>query len=153
MNTQDLSILQLVLHASFVVQLVIAILLVMSLASWSVIFGKLFGLKRVRALNEGFERDFWSGQNLQDLYADAAKKADASGPMSRIFASGMREFLKLRERRVSDHGARASSASSTRWSRTCPSSPRWARSRPMSACSAPCGGSCMPSPAWPTCSR
>ena len=105
MNTQDLSIIQLVLHASFVVQLVIAILLLMSLASWSVIFGKLFGLKRVRALNEGFERDFWSGQNLQDLYADAAKKADASGPMSRIFASGMREFLKLRERRVSDHGA------------------------------------------------
>jgi biopolymer transport protein TolQ len=104
MNQQDLSIVQLVLHASFVVQLVIALLLAMSLASWTVIFGKLFGIKRVRTLNDGFERDFWSGQNLQDLYADAAKRADAAGPMSRIFASGMREFLKLRERRV-DHGA------------------------------------------------
>ena len=105
MNQQDLSIVQLVLHASFVVQLVIALLLAMSLASWTVIFGKLFGIKRVRTLNDGFERDFWSGQNLQDLYADAAKRADAAGPMSRIFASGMREVLKLRERRGMDHGA------------------------------------------------
>ena len=105
MNTQDLSIIQLVLHASLVVQLVVVALLVVSLASWSVIFGKLFGLKRVRTLNEGFEREFWSGQNLQDLYADATKKADSAGPMTRIFASGMREFMKLRERRVSDSGA------------------------------------------------
>ena len=105
MNQQDLSIVQLVLHASFVVQLVIALLVAMSLASWTVIFGKLFGIKRVRTLNDGFERDFWSGQNLQDLYAEAAKRADAAGPMSRIFASGMREFLKLRERRGMDSGA------------------------------------------------
>ena len=105
MNTQDLSIFQLMLQASFVVQLVIVILLLMSLASWTVIFGKLFGLKRVRGANEGFEREFWSGQNLQDLYAEAAKKADSAGPMTRIFASGMREFLKLREKRVADAGA------------------------------------------------
>lgn len=105
MNTQDLSIINLILHASFVVQLVIAILLVMSLASWTVIFGKLFGLKRVRALNDGFEKEFWSGQTLQALYDDAVKRADRDGPMSRIFASGMREFFKLRERRVSDSAA------------------------------------------------
>lgn len=105
MNVQDLSIFQLVLQASLVVQLVIAVLLAMSLASWTVIFGKLFGLKRVRALNEGFERDFWSGQSLQELYAVASKRADAAGPMNRIFASGMREFLKLREKRVLDAGA------------------------------------------------
>lgn len=105
MNAQDLSIFQLVLQASLVVQLVIAALLVMSLASWTVIFGKLFGLKRVRALNEGFERDFWSGQSLQELYAVASRRADEAGPMNRIFASGMREFLKLREKRVLDAGA------------------------------------------------
>ena len=39
-----------------------------------------------------------------DLYHDAAKKPE-SAPMERIFASGMREFLKLRERRVADAGA------------------------------------------------
>ncbi len=105
MNQQDLSIVQLMLHASLVVQLVVAALLAVSLASWTVIFRKLFGLKRVRALNEAFERDFWSGQNLQDLYAEAAKRAESAGPMNRIFASGMREFMKLRERRVADAGA------------------------------------------------
>ena len=41
---QDFSIITLVLHAGFVVQLVIAGLLLTSLASWSVIFNKLFGL-------------------------------------------------------------------------------------------------------------
>ena len=101
---QDFSIVTLVLHASFVVQLVMAGLLIGSLASWTVIFGKLFGLKRVRGANEEFEREFWAGKNINDLYADAAKRPDGA-PMERIFASGMREFLKLRERRVADPGA------------------------------------------------
>ena len=102
--TQDLSIISLVLHASFVVQLVMAGLMIASLASWTVIFGKLFGLKRTRAANEEFEREFWVGKNLNELYADAAKRPDGA-PMERIFASGMREFMKLRERRVTDAGA------------------------------------------------
>ena len=101
---QDFSIFTLVTQASLVVQLVMAGLLIASLASWTVIFGKLFGLKRVRTGNEDFERDFWAGKNLNELYADAAKRADGS-PMERIFASGMREFLKLREKRVADAGA------------------------------------------------
>ena len=72
---QDLNILNLVLHASFVVQVVMAGLLITSLISWAVIFGKLFGLKRVRGSNEEFEREFWSGRQLQELYADASKVA------------------------------------------------------------------------------
>ncbi|UZD54097.1 protein TolQ [Caldimonas aquatica] len=102
---QDLSIIQLVLQASFVVQIVMGVLLLMSLASWTVIFGKFFGLGRVRTLNDDFEREFWSGRNLNDLYGMAAESARHAGPMERIFASGMREFLKLRERRVTDGGA------------------------------------------------
>ena len=98
---QDLSILTLVLHASLVVQIVMAGLLVVSLASWSVIFGKLFALRGLRAGNDEFEREFWSGKSLNDLYAAAGQNAKAS-PMERIFASGMREFMKLRERRVAD---------------------------------------------------
>ena len=96
---QDLSIFSLVLHASLVVQVVMAGLLFVSIASWSVIFGKLFGLKRVRGGNEGFEREFWSGRSLTELNQQAGSRVDAS-PMERIFASGMREFLKLRERRL-----------------------------------------------------
>ena len=101
---QDLSIITLVLQASLVVQLVMAGLMIASLASWTVIFGKLFGLRRTRAANEEFEREFWVGKNLNELYADAAKRPDGA-PMERIFASGMREFMKLRERRVTDAGA------------------------------------------------
>jgi biopolymer transport protein TolQ len=101
---QDFSIFTLVTQASFVVQLVMAGLMIASLASWTVIFSKLFGLKRTRTANEDFEREFWAGKNINDLYAEASKRTDGS-PMERIFASGMREFMKLRERRVSDAGA------------------------------------------------
>jgi len=101
---QDLSIFTLVTQASFVVQLVMAGLMIASLASWTVIFGKLFGLRRVRGDNDEFEREFWAGRNLNELYADAAKRADGA-PMERIFASGMREFMKLREKRVADPAA------------------------------------------------
>jgi biopolymer transport protein TolQ len=96
---QDLSIVSLIAQASFIVQIVIAGLLVISLASWTVIFAKLFGLKRVRSLNEDFERDFWAIQNLHELYQQISTKS-RTAPIERIFASGMREFLKLRERRL-----------------------------------------------------
>jgi len=101
---QDLSILQLVLGASWVVQLVMVLLVAVSVASWAAIFGKLFALKRVKSLNEDFEREFWSGTSLNELFANAAQNAKSAGPMERIFASGMREFQKLRERRIQDPG-------------------------------------------------
>jgi biopolymer transport protein TolQ len=99
---QDLSIFHLVLHASLVVQLVMALLLVVSLASWTVIFGKLIGLKRVRQDNEEFDREFWAGRTLQELFQDASRGEGPPSPQERIFAAGMREFMKLRERRIAD---------------------------------------------------
>ena len=102
--SQDMSILQLVLNASFVVQLVMLLLIVVSIASWAAIFRKLFALGKVKGLNEEFEREFWSGTSLNDLFASAAQNAKNAGPMERIFASGMREYQKLRERRIADPG-------------------------------------------------
>ena len=96
---QDLSIVSLLLNASLVVQLVVAGLLVTSLVSWTVIFGKLFGFKRVRKDNEAFEREFWSGKSLTELL-DAARSNTSKAPLERIFASGTHEFMKLRERRM-----------------------------------------------------
>ena len=104
MNSQDMSIVNLVLHASWVVQLVMLLLLGVSVASWAAIFRKLFALKRVKSLNEEFEREFWSGTSLNELFAAAAQNAKHAGPMERIFASGMREYQKLRERRITDPG-------------------------------------------------
>ena len=99
---QDLSIIELVMHASVVVQIVLVLLLVVSLASWSIIFGKAIGLKRLKGDNEEFDREFWAGRTLQELYQDASRASGPPSPQERIFAAGMREFLKLRERRVVD---------------------------------------------------
>jgi biopolymer transport protein TolQ len=99
---QDLNILQLVAHASFIVQFVMALLLLGSFASWAVIFAKWTGVRRVRTANDEFERDFWSGRPVQELYAQSERRAENAAPMERIFMAGMREFMKLRERRVTD---------------------------------------------------
>ncbi|MFN3376919.1 MAG: protein TolQ [Burkholderiaceae bacterium] len=104
MNHTNMSIVSLVLQASWVVQLVMLLLISVSVASWAAIFRKLFALRQIKTLNEDFEREFWSGTSLNDLYAAAVQNAKQCGPMERIFASGMREFQKLRERRITDPG-------------------------------------------------
>ena len=101
---QDLSIVSLILHASWVVQGVVALLIGVSIASWAAIFRKVVALKHVQNLNDEFDREFWSGTSLNDLFAGAAQNAKNSGSMERIFASGMREYQKLRERHITDPG-------------------------------------------------
>ena len=101
---QDLSIVSLLLHASWVVQAVVALLIGISIASWAAIFRKIVAIKRATLLNDEFDRGFWSGTSLNDLFAGAAQNAKTSGSMERIFASGMREYQKLRERHISDTG-------------------------------------------------
>jgi len=100
----DMSIVSLVLHASFVVQIVMVILLSISVASWAAIIRKITAIKRIQNLNEEFVRVFWSGTSLNELFSAASQNAKLAGPMERIFASGMREYQKLRERRISDAG-------------------------------------------------
>jgi len=101
---QDMSIVSLLLDASFVVQLVVLILLGISVSSWAAIVRKITAIKRIKNLNEEFERVFWSGTSLNELFNAASQNAKLSGPMERIFASGMREYQKLRERRITDTG-------------------------------------------------
>ena len=100
----DMSIVSLVLHASFVVQIVMVILLGISVASWAAIIRKITAIQRIQNLNEEFERVFWSGTSLNELFTAASQNAKLAGPMERIFASGMREYQKLRERRITDTG-------------------------------------------------
>jgi biopolymer transport protein TolQ len=99
---QDLSIIQLVLHASLVVQAVMALLAFVSVSSWAAIIRKLIALGGIKKLNRQFEKDFWSGTSMNELFAAATQNARTSGPLERIFASGMREFQKLREKRIND---------------------------------------------------
>jgi biopolymer transport protein TolQ len=103
---QDLSIVNLILHASGVVQAVVALLVGISFFSWLAIARKFLKLRQVAALNDEFDRVFWSRtNNLNELFAAATQNARGAGPMECIFAGGMREYQKLRERRVTDTGA------------------------------------------------
>jgi biopolymer transport protein TolQ len=65
--TQDLSIVGLIVNASVLVQLVMAMLLLASLFSWYYIFRKQYALRRAQRETDAFEREFWSGGNLNEL--------------------------------------------------------------------------------------
>ena len=100
--TQDLSILAMFWNASVIVQIVMALLLVVSFMSWYFIFHKLFTIRRARSQTEQFERDFWSGNDLNALYQSAVNHRHSTGSLERIFEAGFREFAKLRSQRASD---------------------------------------------------
>lgn len=92
--TADLSILTLVANASLVVKFVLAVLLSLSVASWTVIFRKYFFVKRSTQQVDEFEDRFWHGVELMQLLDSARRNKDASGIEERIFEAGMNEFLK-----------------------------------------------------------
>ena len=98
--TQDMSIVSLVTHASILVQIVLALLLVVSMMSWTYIFKKFFDVKRAQRQTDRFEEDFWSGGDLGDLYARVNNRRDHVGALGRVFEAGMREFLKYRQQKV-----------------------------------------------------
>ncbi|MDP2793036.1 MAG: protein TolQ [Sulfurisoma sp.] len=102
--TQDLSIIQLVLEASLVVKLVMGLLTVVSLMSWYWIFRKWFAIREARARTDRFERDFWSGGDLNTLYQSAVNDRHNTGALERIFEAGYREFTKLRGQKTLDPG-------------------------------------------------
>jgi biopolymer transport protein TolQ len=102
---QDLSILYLVMNASLLVQAVMVGLLIGSIASWTLIFRKLYVIRSARAATNRFEAEFWRGGDLNALYQRTAEQPGDHGPLARIFESGMREFLKTMQQRPGDTSA------------------------------------------------
>jgi biopolymer transport protein TolQ len=104
--TQDLSFVHLISNAHFLVQLIMALLLLLSIVSWTYIFRKVFALRAARNQTEQFERSFWAGGNLHTLHQSASAQRDQSGPLARIFEAGMGEFIKGKQaaRDVNDMG-------------------------------------------------
>ena len=100
--SQDLSILHLILNASAVVQFVMGILALVSFMSWYYIFRKWFTVREAKTKTEQFERDFWSGGDLNNLYQGAVNSRHDCGSMERIFEAGFREFAKLRSQKNLD---------------------------------------------------
>ena len=138
----NLDILQLVLHASIPVQLVMLVLLFASVASWVIIFRKKRMLDRAEKEAERFEERFWSGSDMAKLYAAATERNREIEGLESIFEAGFREFSRQRQRRGVDSRARCSKAPSAAMrvsqfargrrdsSRTSSSSPTSVRSRP-----------------------
>lgn len=93
MNT-DLSILHLIFNASLVVKIVMGLLVVASLLSWTLIIVKASKLKQARREAEQFEERFWSGISLPTLYDELAKAPQRSG-LARIFFDGFHEYRRL----------------------------------------------------------
>ena len=103
--TQDMSVWGLVAHASLFVQLVMLGLLLASLLSWWYIFRKAFVLRQAKSDTEAFEKDFWSGGDLNSLYQAAAAAKHRAGSLERIFEAGFREFSKVKRPPGADRSA------------------------------------------------
>ena len=93
----DMSVLSLITGASLLVQIVMLMLLLASVFSWYYIFLKIFTFKRATQLADRFEKEFWSGADLNELYQRAVTARDSAGSQERIFEAGFREFTKLRK--------------------------------------------------------
>jgi biopolymer transport protein TolQ len=94
--TTDLSLFELLLNASPLVQVVLAILLAASLISWTVIFHKRIVMQRARRAADDFEDQFWSGKDLVSMYNRINAPKHESAGLERIFQAGFKEFARLR---------------------------------------------------------
>ncbi len=101
----ELSILDLVLHASVVVQLVLASLVLASIISWTMIFDRSRTLKRARRAADEFEQRFWSGGDLSALYRNLNQDEKALNGLAAIFRAGFKEYVRLRKGDDSDQMA------------------------------------------------
>ncbi|MGH1542717.1 MAG: protein TolQ [Arenicella sp.] len=91
----SVSVVSLITEASWVVQLVMLMLFLASVVSWFIIFSKWMTLKREKRLSDQFEKDFWAGGSMEQLYNSwGARRKDTAG-MSDIFVAGYREYLRL----------------------------------------------------------
>lgn len=88
----DFSMWGLFARATLTVKLVMLMLIIASVWSWGIIFDKLVSYRRARREAELFDREFWSGEPLDELYQKMG--TEPSGRAARVFASGMTEWSR-----------------------------------------------------------
>jgi len=94
-EVNGISVVSLFMRADPLVKTVMAILLLASLWSWAIILNKWFALGALSRRATKFEKIFWSGQSLDELYAQFGKTADH--PMAAVFVSALREWRRAFE--------------------------------------------------------
>ena len=93
-----ISVVALFMHADVVVKTAMLLLLAASLWSWAIIINKGLALASLNRRAAKFEKVFWSGQSIDQLFAQIAAHSDH--PFAAVFVSGVREW-----RRAFEHGA------------------------------------------------
>ena len=88
----DISLVTLFLQAHIVVKVVIVGLLLASVWSWAIIIDKTLLYGRVRRQMDRFEKVFWSGQSLEDLYRSLTGRTPTA--MASVFVAAMREWKR-----------------------------------------------------------
>ena len=97
-STTSLSVWHLIANASIIVQLVMLLLVVASVYSWTIIFQRRAIYRAAEASSTQFEEQFWSGTDLNSLYQKVHRAPNKECGTENIFHSGFREFLRLREK-------------------------------------------------------
>ncbi len=95
----DFSLFALFLQADWVVKSVIIGLLFASIWCWGIIIDKILLYKRINREINIFEKNFWSGQSLEDLYR-ALSQTHTIGQAS-LFVAAMKEWKKSHEQNAS----------------------------------------------------
>ena len=93
----DMSLTTLITGASLPVQMVMAILLIVSVFSWWYIFIKVMTISRAEKEAESFEHTFWTGGDLNKLYEGLSVGRNKPHGMSSIFEAGFKEFVRLKK--------------------------------------------------------
>ena len=101
---ESLSVWTLISEATPLVQGVMLLLILASLASWVMIFQRLIVLRAAREEVDEVEEDFWSGADLRQVYTDIMEREEGgiSPGAEQIFVAGFREFTRLTARKGAD---------------------------------------------------
>jgi len=99
-HSSSINVWSLILEATIVVQLVMLTLLLASIISWVMIVQRWLVLTSAEQGMSGFEKRFWSGMDLSQLYREGSDQQKANKPtggMENIFRAGFKEFMRLRQ--------------------------------------------------------
>ena len=88
----DVSFWGLVLQADTIVKIVMLILLIASIWSWSIIIEKTKKFFILKKQAETFEEAFWSGESLEKLYKE--EEENPKHPLTTVFVAGMYEWTR-----------------------------------------------------------
>lgn len=96
------SVVGMLLEASLVVQLVMIGLVVISIMSWAVIFGRRKMYATAELAMKDFEERFWSGMDLARLYLQVNSQANEESGQENVFRAGFKEFNRLCQTKGTD---------------------------------------------------